>query len=165
MKEMPGLTGHDGMKGPDMTGGRAGHDGMKGPGMTGGRAGLSFRDIHGLFALTFQMFGEVVDKTPIEIFIHVTEAVSLLRQHEHIKSLTRSDKGVNNPDSVAGMNIIIDVAMYKQKMSLQILRNLRICSDLVDEGSVTLVAHRFLDSMMGLAPPAVVYVVVMIACA
>ena len=89
--------------------------------------------------------------------------MSLLRQHKHVESLSGSDQGIDNPDCVSRMDIVIYVTMYKEKMALKVLRDLRISGDLVYEGGVTLVAHCLLDSVMGLAPPSVVDIVVMVA--
>ena len=123
----------------------------------------SFRDVDMFFALAFEMFREVVDQTPVEILVHVSEGVALLRKHEHIESLAGADQCVDHSHRVAWVDIVVDVAMDKEKMSLEVLRDFRVGCDLVDEGGVALRGDGFLDAMVRLAPPAVVDGVVMVA--
>ena len=61
------------------------------------------------------------------------------------------------------MDIVVDVAMDKEEMSLEVLRDLRVGRDLVYEGRVALVADGLLDSVVGLALPAVVDRVVVVS--
>ena len=44
------------------------------------RGYLSFRNVDRFFALTLEVLGEVVDHAPVEILVHVAEAVPLQRQ-------------------------------------------------------------------------------------
>ena len=111
------------------------------------------------------MLGEVVDESPVEVLVHVTEGVSLLREHEHVETLSCPDQSVYDADCIARMDIVVDVSMDKEKMTFQILRDLRVCADLLDEGCVALLADGLLDSVVGLAPPAVVDGVVVVSCA
>ena len=64
--------------------------------------------------------------------------MTLLRQHEHVETLSCADKCLSYTHRIARMDIVVDVSMYKEKVALEILRNLRICSDLVYECRVTL---------------------------
>ena len=63
------------------------------------------------------------------------------------------------------MHVVIDVSMYKEEMAFQLGCDLRICSDLIYERGVSLCTYFLLDTMMGFAPPAVIYAVVVVSCA
>ena len=89
----------------------------------------------------------------------------LLRQHEHVESLSGSDQGVHYAGRVARMDIVVDVSMDQEKMALEVLRDFRIGADLIYKGRVSLLAYGLLYAMVGLAPPAVVDRVVMVSCA
>ena len=110
------------------------------------------------------MLREIIDKTPVEIFVHVAEAVSLVRKHEHVETLACLDEGVDYTDGISRMYIIVDVTMNQEKVPLEVLRNLRVRSDLVVECGIALFCDFLLHDVMGLAPPAVIDVVVMVSC-
>ena len=82
-------------------------------------AGLSFRDVDGLFAFTAQVFAEVVHKTPVEVFVHVAEAMSLVREHEHVEALSCLYESVDHSCGVARMDIVVNVSVHEKKMSLE----------------------------------------------
>ena len=109
------------------------------------------------------MLGEVVHEPPVEVFVHVAETVALLRKHEHVETLAGAYESLDHAHRIARMDIVVYIAMNEEEMSLEILRDLRIGSDLVDECGVALLGNLFLDSVMSLAPPAVVDIVVMVA--
>ena len=126
---------------------------------------LSFRNVDRFFALTLEVLGEVIDHAPVEILVHVAEAVPLLRQHEHVESLSGPDQGVHYTCGVARMDIVVDVSMDEKKMALEVLRDFRIGADLIYEGRVSLLAYGLLYAMVGLAPPSVVDRVAVVSCA
>ena len=109
------------------------------------------------------MLGEVVHKPPVEIFVHISETVSLSRKHQHIKSFSGTDKSLNDSHSIAGMHIIVNIPVDQKKMAFKICSNFRIGSDLIDKRCISLLGHLFLHAVMSLAPPAVVDIVVVIA--
>ena len=126
---------------------------------------LSFRNIHKRFFFALQVFREVVNQTPIEVLVHVAEAVALLRKHEHIEALAGTDEGIDYTHGVTRMHVVVDVTVDEQQVTLQVLRNLRIGRNLIHEGSVALFSNLFLHTMVSFAPPAVVDVVVVVTCA
>ena len=126
---------------------------------------LSFRDVYRFLALAFQMLGEVIDQPPVEIFVHVAEAVTLVRKHEHVEAFSCLDQRIDHSHCIAWMHIVIDVAVYEQEMSLEVLRDFRVGRYPVIECRVSLLADFLLDAMVGLAPPAVIDPVVMVSCA
>ena len=109
------------------------------------------------------MFREVVYQTPVEILVHVAEAMALLRKHEHIETLACTDQGINYTNGITRVYIVVDVAMNEQQVTLQVLCNLRIGCNLVYKGSVALFRNLFLYAMVCFTPPAVVDVVVVVA--
>ena len=79
---------------------------------------VSFWDVDEFLALAAEMLREVVHEPPVEVFVHVSEAVTLVRKHEHVESLAGLDQRIDHACSVAWMNIIIDISMHKEKMTL-----------------------------------------------
>ena len=94
----------------------------------------------------------------------VTETMTLVRKHKHIETLSSLDESIYNACSVTRMHIVIDITMNKKQMALKFRSNLRICADLVSECSIALLADLLLHTMVSLAPPAVIYTVVMVTC-
>ena len=90
--------------------------------------------------------------------------MALLWKHEHVKALSGTDESLDYTHCITRVDIVVDVSVYEKKMSLEILRDFRIGCDLVYEGGVSLLGNLLLDSMMGLAPPTVVDVVVVVSC-
>ena len=124
---------------------------------------LSFRDIDRLLALATEMLREVIDKAPVEVLVHVTETMALIRQHKHVKALSSLDQGIDYTACICRMDVVIDLAMNKHKMSLEILGNLRIGCNLIVEGSISLLGNLLLHTVMSLAPPPVVDIIVMVS--
>ena len=109
-----------------------------------------------------QPLGVVVGKAPEEIFIHVAEAVALAREDEHVETLVGADQGVDHADGVGRVDVVVDVAVHQHQVAFQVGCDLRIGLDAVDEGRVALV-DLLQDTVMLLAPPAVVDAVVVVA--
>ena len=98
---------------------------------------VHFRDIHLVLpAAAHKPFAVPVCKLPEEVLVHVPEAVSLARQEEDIEALVRTDQGVDYPDGIRRMNIVVHIARAEQQMALQIPCQLRICLDVVNESRV-----------------------------
>ena len=108
------------------------------------------------------MLREVINKTPVEIFVHVAETMALLGQHEHVEALTGTDEGIDDAQGVAGVYVVVDVTMDEHEVTLQAAGNLWIGGDAIRECRVVLL-HFLLDAMMRLAPPTVVDAVVVVA--
>ena len=109
------------------------------------------------------MLREVVHKSPVEVFVHVAERMALLRQHEHVETLSGADQSLNHTHRVTRMDIVVDIAMNKKQMALELRGDLRIGRDLINECSISLLGNLLLHSVVGLALPAVVDVVVMVS--
>ena len=88
--------------------------------------------------------------------------MSLAREEEDIEALVRTDQGVDYPDGIRRMNIVVHIARAEQQMALQIPCQLRIGLDVVNEGRVP-VLDFLLYAVMLLAPPSVVDAVVVVA--
>ena len=56
---------------------------------------LSLWDIDLLGAAINQIVGEVVNHTPVEILVHVAEAVALGGQVEHVETLACTNKSIH----------------------------------------------------------------------
>lgn len=82
--------------------------------------GLSFRNIDEVFAFAKQVLREVVDETPVEVLVHIAEAVALLWEHEHIETLAGTDESIDNADCIAWVYVVVDVAVDKEEMTLEI---------------------------------------------
>ena len=89
--------------------------------------------------------------------------MALLRQHEHVETLSCADQGLNHTHCIARMDIVVDVAMNKKQMALELRGDLRIGRDLIYECRISLLGNLLLHSVVGLAPPAVVDVVVVVS--
>lgn len=122
-------------------------------------------DIRTVLIITDQIAAEVVGHSPEEILVHVTESVALSGQYKQVKTFVGSDQGIDNPDSVARMHIVVHVTGHKQKVALEILHDVLVLVDRVGEGSVAFCGNLLKDSVMLLAPPSVIDGVVMVACA
>ena len=109
------------------------------------------------------MFRKVVRKPPVEIFVHISEGVSLLRKDEHIEAFVGADEGLDDTHGVSRMYIVIDITVDKEKMSLEVSGDFRISGDLIDESGVTLVGNDLLHTMVSLTPPTVIDVIVVVS--
>ena len=92
---------------------------------------LSLRNVYGFFLLTEQMFGEVVYEAPIEVFVHVSESVSLLGQEEHVEPFACADEGIDNSERIPRVDIVVDIAMYQHQVSFQLLGDLFVRLDVI----------------------------------
>ena len=86
----------------------------------------------------------------------------LARQEEYIEAFVRPDEGIDDPDGVGRMNIVVHVARAEQEMTFQILCQLRVGLDVIYECGIP-VFDFLLDSVVLLAPPSVVDAVVVVA--
>ena len=111
------------------------------------------------------MLREVVHKSPVEVLVHVAEAMTLIREHKHVETFSCLDQSIDHAGSISRMHIVIDVSMHKKKMAFQLGCDLRICTYLIYERGISLCTYFLLDTMMGFAPPSVINAVVVISCA
>ena len=88
--------------------------------------------------------------------------MALAREDEHVETLVGADQGVDHADGVGRVDVVVDVAVHQHQMAFQVGGDLRIGLDAVDEGRVALV-DLLQDTVMLLAPPAVVDAVVVVA--
>ena len=126
---------------------------------------LSLRYVNLLCAAINQIVGEVVNQSPVEILVHIAKAVTLRRQIEHIKTLVGTNQRIYYTRCISGMNIVVNLAVNEQQVTLQLLGNLGVATNLVDECSVALIRNFLLHAVVSLAPPAVVNLVVVVTCA
>ena len=89
--------------------------------------------------------------------------MALLRQHEHIEAFVGADQGVDYTQRIARMHVVVDIAVHEQQVALELACYLGVGAYVVDERRVSLFAHLLLDTVVRLAPPAVVDTVVMVA--
>ena len=57
--------------------------------------------------------------------------MALLRQYQHIKSLVGTDQRIYDTGRIARMDVVIDIAVYQQQMSLQPFGQFRIGLDAI----------------------------------
>ena len=124
---------------------------------------LPLRNVHLGLAAVDKVIGKVVDHAPVEVFVHVTETVALLRQHEHIEAFVGADQGVDHTQRIARMHVVVDIAVHEQQVPLELACDLGVGTYVVDERRVALLAYLLLDAVVRLAPPAVVDAVVVVA--
>lgn len=48
----------------------------------------------------------------------MAEGMALSREHHHVETLVGVDERVGHADGVAGMDVVVDVAMHEHQMSL-----------------------------------------------
>ena len=126
---------------------------------------IHFFDIHLItLACAHQPLAIVIGHAPEEILIHVAETMTLAREDEHIETLVRTNEGIDYANSVRRMNVIVDVAVHEHQVSFQVGSYLRISLDRVNKCGISC-SYLLLDSVMLLAPPSVINVVVMVSCA
>ena len=63
------------------------------------------------------MLTEVVHHLPIEVLVVVLILVTLLRQDEHVETLTCIDEGIDHADGTCRMHIVVDIACHEQQMT------------------------------------------------
>ena len=54
----------------------------------------------------------VVGHAPEEVFIHVSEAMTLARKNEHVEPLVGPDQGVDHADGVGWVDVVVNVPVY-----------------------------------------------------
>ena len=120
------------------------------------------RYINLLCATVNQVVGKVVNQTPVEILVHIAKAVALRGQVEHIETLVGANQCIYYTRCISGVNVVVNLAVNEQQVSLQLLGNLGVAADFVNECGVALVAHLLLYAVVSLAPPAVVNLVIVV---
>ena len=110
------------------------------------------------------MLREVIDESPVEVFVHVAEMVALFWEDEHIEAVACTVQSIEHTDGVARVHVVVDVAMNEEQVALEVLGNAWVGLDLIYESSVAFGCYFLLDTMVSFAPPAVVDVVVVVAC-
>ena len=123
---------------------------------------LSLRYVDLLGATIDKIVGEVVNQTPVEILVHIAKTVALCRQIEHIETLVCTNQSIHYARCISGVNVVVNLAVNEQQVALQLLGNLGVTANLIDECSVTLLAHLLLYAVVSLAPPTVVNLVVVV---
>ena len=118
-----------------------------------------------LFGATInQIVCKVINQTPVEILVHIAKAVALSREKQHIETLVRADKCIHYTQGAARVYILVDVTVYEQEVTLKALCKLVVRRDMVLENSLAITLY-LADTVVLLAPPAVVDVVVVVTCA
>ena len=107
--------------------------------------------------------GEVVDEPPVEIFVHVAEAVALAGEDEHVEAFARPDERIDDAEGVGRVDVVVDVAVHEEQVALEARGYLGVGGDFVGKSGVALLGDDFLDAVVGLAPPAVVDAVIVVA--
>ena len=124
---------------------------------------LSVRDVNrGLGCLVDEVLCEEVEEAPVEVFVHVAEAMTLGGEHEHVKAFVGVDEGMNNTLGITRVNVVVDVAVNEHETTFEILGDFGVCLDRVDKCSVTFFRYFFFHTVVGLAPPAVIDVVIVV---
>ena len=130
------------------------------------RTSLSVRYVDRLgVALVDKMLGEVIHQTPVEILVHIAEAVTLCWQIEHIETLVGANQSIHHARGVTWVYVVVNLAVYQHQMTLQVACNLWVALDAVKECCVALVIHLLLHAVVSLAPPAVVNLIIVVTCA
>ena len=115
-----------------------------------------------VLAISNQVAAEVVCHFPEEIFIHISESVTLSGEIQHIKSLVCSDKCIDYASCICRVNIVIHISVNKKKMSFKILDKFLVEMDAVVEYCIAFFCNYFFYTVMGFTPPAVVDTVVVL---
>jgi aspartate carbamoyltransferase regulatory subunit len=110
------------------------------------------------------VLSEVISHTPEEVLVHIAKAMTLTRQQEHIEALIVADKGINNAESTTWVYVLIDIAMYEQQVTLHAVSNRVVSRDVIHKYCLTMLIN-LLDTIVLLAPSAVVNVVIVVTCA
>ena len=125
---------------------------------------VKLRDICCSLTLTQEVLREVVGHTPEEVLVHITEAVTLTRKQQHIEALIRANQRIHNAESTARVYVLVDIAVYEQQVTLKARCKLVVSRDVILKDSLAILLH-LADTVMLLAPPAVVDIVIVVTCA
>ena len=68
-------------------------------------------DIHGRVLLPEKVERKVIDHSPIEVLVHVAEAVALLRENKQVETLVGADEGIHHAEGIARVNVVVDIAV------------------------------------------------------
>jgi len=66
------------------------------------------------------MFSKIIPHKSVEIWNIISISMSLTWQHHEIKSLISLYKGINYSECIPRMDIIINIAGYKQKVTFKV---------------------------------------------
>ena len=66
------------------------------------------------------MLREVVHETPVEVLVHIAEAVALVREHEHVETLAGLDEGIHYSGCVARVYIVVNVSVNEEEVALEL---------------------------------------------
>ena len=108
------------------------------------------------------MLRKEIHQPPIEIFVHISETMTLPRKNQHLETLISPDQSIHNTDRIRIMDIIIDITMYKHQMTFQLLNNFGIRSYFINKSSISFFRNDLFHAMMCLAPPTVINPVVVV---
>ena len=72
-------------------------------------------DIHGRVLLPEKVERKVIDHSPIEVLVHVAEAVALLRENKQVETLVGADEGIHHAEGIARVNVVVDIAVDEHR--------------------------------------------------
>ena len=107
------------------------------------------------------MLREVVRHAPEEVLVHIAKAVTLARQQEHIEALVSTDKSVYNTQGTTWVNVLVDIAVNEEEVTLEALCEFVVSRDVVLEDGLAILLN-LADTVVLLAPPTVVDVVIVV---
>jgi hypothetical protein len=115
---------------------------------------IEFPHIDALVEIAQQVLAEVIGADPREVLRFRPVGVPLSGQDHEIEALIGFDQRVGEPQRIAGVDVVIDIAGRNQQVALQVLGDLRILVDGVFEGDLPVLVGHFLHAVMLLAPGA-----------
>ena len=89
--------------------------------------------------------------------------MALAGEEEEVEAFIGLDERVGQPDRVARVDVVVDVAGRQEQVALEVLGDLGVLLDGVLELDGVVFVDHFLDPVVLLAPPAVVDVVLVVA--
>ena len=109
-------------------------------------------DIHGCVLLPEKVERKVIDHSPIEVLVHVAEAVALLRENKQVETLVGTDEAIDDAEGIARVNVVVDIAVNEHEVALELAGYLGVSLDAVHERSVAFSAYFLLDTVVRFAP-------------
>ena len=87
---------------------------------------LATWNINRLFMPAFQMIGEEINHSPVEVFIHITKTMTLSGQHQQVETLACTDQSIHYTQCIGRMYIVVNISMNQHQMSLQLSGYFRV---------------------------------------
>ena len=72
-----------------------------------------------LLAASHQMLAVEIGHPPEEVLVHIAESVSLTGKKQQVEALVGPYQGVDHPDGVCRIHIVIHISCAEQQMSLE----------------------------------------------